>query len=571
MLSYKPVFDEFGELQYIETNLSGAHLLDSPKLNKDFAFSYEERQQFHLLGKLPFNIETLEEQSQRVYRQYLEAGTNFNKNLFLNNLHDKNEILFYRLVSDHLKEMLPIIYTPTMSDVVEKSSLELRRVRGLYLSYPERAEIDKVLDNRLSAEIDIIVITDGERILGIGDQGACGMMIPVAKLMVYCLCGGLNPYRMLPVLIDVGTNNQRLLNDPFYYGWRHPRLSGKEYDKFIDLIVTTIQRKFPKVYLHWEDFGRENARRNLERYRDKMCTFNDDMQGTGAVTLAAILAAVNVTNSSLCDQRIVMFGAGTAGVGIADQLYDALLRQGLSAQEAAARFYLIDKQGLLTEDMLDLLPFQKKYARSAEHVKEWQLNTQGKLSLYEVVKYAKPTILIGTSTQGGAFTQEAIELMASFTDRPIIFPLSNPTEKSEAIPTNLLAWTNGKALIATGSPFQDVNFNNDIITISQCNNSYVFPGIGMGVMVSKATHLSNEMIWMAAKTLSECSPTVKDLHAGLLPDINDIKYVSQRIAYAVAEQARKEGLAQVEATIDLRLKVEKCFWHPRYVPYRKAE
>lgn len=569
MLNYKPVFDEYGELQYIETSLSGQDLLYAPKLNKDFAFSYEERRTFNLLGKLPYNMESLDEQADRAYKQYLEAGSNIEKNIYLNDLHDKNETLFYHVVSQHLKEMLPVVYTPTMGDVVEILSVQYRRTRGIFLSYPERNEIEQILDNRLNPEIDLIVMTDGERILGIGDQGACGMLIPISKLIVYSLCGGVNPYRVLPIQIDVGTNNQRLLNDPMYYGWRHPRLSGKEYDDFIGLIVSTIQQKFPKVYLHWEDFGRENARRNLERYRDKMCTFNDDMQGTGAVTLAALLAAVNMSKTKLSDHQIVMFGAGTAGVGIADQLYDAMLRHNLDPKEALSRFWLIDRQGLLTDNMTDLLPFQKRYARPYEEVKNWEISKNGKLGLYEVIKNAKPTILIGTSTQGGAFTQEIVELMASYCDHPIIFPLSNPTEKAEAIPIHLLNWTNGKALIATGSPFDDVNYNGKVIPISQCNNSYVFPGLGLGVIITKAKRVTNDMIWVAAKTLSECSPAARDPYGSILPDLNDIHSVSQHIAYAVAEQARKEGQAQISDDIDLKKVVEKSFWKPHYVPFRK--
>jgi malate dehydrogenase (oxaloacetate-decarboxylating) len=569
MLSYKPVFDEYGELQYIETELTGHDLLYAPKLNKEFAFSYEERRDFNLLGKIPYTTETLDEQANRIYQQYQEAGTSIDRNVYLNELHDKNETLFYRVISDHLIEMLPIIYTPTMGDVIEKLSTHFRRTRGLYLSYPERDELDRILDNRLNPEVDLIVITDGERVLGIGDQGACGMLIPIAKLMVYTLCGGVNPYRMLPIQIDVGTNNQRLLNDPMYYGWRHPRLSGKEYDEFIDMIVTTIQKKFPKVYLHWEDFGRENARRNLERYRDKMCTFNDDMQGTGAVTLAAILAAINVSKTNFHDHRIVLFGAGTAGIGIADQLYDAMLRNGLSPHDALSHFWLVDKQGLLTDNLEDLLPFQKRFARPQGEIQNWQPNKSGKIGLYEVVKYIKPTILIGTSTQGGAFTQEIVELMASYSERPILFPLSNPTEKSEAIPINLLNWSRGKALIATGSPFDDVNYNGKIINISQCNNYYIFPGLGLGVIISKAKHVTDEMVWVAAKTLSECSPAATNPEGSILPLLSDIQSISQKIALAVAEQAWKEGVAQAPNDRDLKLVIEKSFWRPKYVPYRK--
>jgi malate dehydrogenase (oxaloacetate-decarboxylating) len=569
MVSYKPVFDEYGALQYIETGLTGHDLLCAPKLNKGFAFSHEERRTFNLLGKLPFNVETLAEQTDRIYKQYLQTGTEIEKNIYLNALYDKNEILFYRVVSDHFKEMLPIIYTPTLEEMVEKSSLQFRRTRGLYLSYPEREEIEQILDNGLSPEIDLIVITDGERVLGLGDQGACAMTVSLSKLMVYCLCGGINPYRLLPIQIDVGTNNQRLLNDPMYYGWHHPRIVGKEYDDFIDLIIHTIHKKFPKIYFHWEDLGYENARRNLERFKDKICTFNDEMQGTGAVTLAALLAAINITKTKLSDHRIVMFGAGPTGVGIADQLYDALMRDGLSPEVSRSHFWLIDKSGLLTDNMEDLLPFQRIYARSHLECNGWQPNSKGKFGLYEVVKYVKPSILIGTSNQGGAFTQGIVELMSSYTERPIIFPLSNPTEQSEAIPIHLLNWTNGKALIATGSPFDAVKYNGNTITISQCNNYSLFPGMGLGVILSKAKRLTKDMIWAAAKTLSDHSPAAQDPSGSILPDLNDLQRVSQHIAYAVAEQARMEGIAQLPEDMDIKQLVEKSFWRPQYVPYRR--
>lgn len=570
MLNYKPVFDEFGELQYIETNLTGHELLFAPKLNKEFAFSKEERHEFNLLGKLPFNVETLQEQAERVYKQFLLAGSNIDKNIYLNDLHDKNETLFYKVASDHLAEMLPIIYTPTMGEVIEQLSIEFRRARGLYLSYPERDDLDRILDNRLNPEIDLIVMTDGERILGLGDQGACGMLIPITKLMVYVLCGGVNPYRMLPIQVDVGTNNQRLLDDPMYYGWRHPRLTGKEYDDFIEQVVATINKKFPKVYLHWEDFGRENARRYLEKYRFKMCAFNDDMQGTGAVTLAAILAATEVTQTMLKDHRILIFGAGTAGLGVADQLLDTMIRQGLTSQQGCERFYLIDRQGLLTLDMHDIMPAQKRYARRPEETQHCPTNKIGQIGLYEAVKYFKPSILIGTSALGGAFTQEIVELMSSYVERPIILPLSNPTEKSEAIPHNLLVWSKGKALIATGSPFEPVRINNHVVTISQCNNAYIYPGIGQGVIISKAKLLSNEMIWVAAQTLSKWSPALKDPNGSLLPQITDIQAVSREIAYQVAKQAVEENLAQIPKDSDLKTLVEKSFWKPRYVRYRKS-
>lgn len=571
MLNYKPVFDECGKLLYIETNLVGNDLLTSSKLNKGFAFTAKEREEFGLLGKLPYTIESLEEQASRVYMQYQLAGTNIAKNIFLNDMHDNNEVLFFKLVSEHLKEMLPIIYTPTMGDVVEKLTTMFHRSRGLYLSYPDRDKLDTILDNRMNPEIDLIVMTDGERILGMGDQGVCGMMIPIAKLMVYTACGGVNPYRMLPIQLDVGTNNQRLLSDPLYYGWRHPRLEGKEYDDFIDQVVNTIQKKFPHIYLHWEDFGRDNARRNLERFRDLMCTFNDDMQGTGAVCLASVLAAVNASKSHLPDHRVIMYGAGTAGVGIADQICAAMMRTGVPADEARAHFWLIDRPGLLLKDTENLLPFQQPYARDAKEVTGWAKDIDGKYNLAEVVKHIKPTILIGTSTQGGAFTQEIVQTMAANVERPIIFPLSNPTEKAEAAPANILNWTKGKALVATGSPFADVNYGGRIYPISQCNNSYVFPGIGLGIIVSKAKRLTDNMIWMAAKTLSDFSPAIKTPGAPILPDLNDVHKISKQIALAVAQQARVDNVTGAAVNADFEKLIAQSFWTPHYVPYHKIK
>lgn len=570
MSAFRKVTNQQGEIIALETHLTGADLLNTPKLNKSSAFPNEEREQFNLLGKLPYQIETLSEQVTREYQQYAKKSTDLQKNIFLNALHETNEVLFYKLVGAHLKEMLPIIYTPTVGQAVEEFSQEFRRPRGLYLAYPDRDRIASILENRLDPEIDLIVMTDGEGILGIGDQGIGGMAIPVAKLMVYTLCGGIDPNRVLPIQIDVGTNNKKLLSNPMYLGWRHERLSGKEYDDFINIIVQAIQQKFPGVFLHWEDFGRENARRNLMRFREQLCTFNDDIQGTGAVTLAAILAAVNATKSKLVEQRIVIYGAGTAGVGIADQIFNAMVRLGLNEKEARAHFWLIDRQGLLTESSSDVISFQEPYLRSNSEIAAWGIKNSNNIGLAEVVTHVKPTILIGCSTQAGAFTEDIVKTMAKYVAQPIIFPLSNPTEKAEAVPADLLAWTDGKALIATGSPFEDVNFKGRRIRISQCNNAFVFPGIGLGVITSKARLLTNNMIWAACQALAEQSPAKLDPNAPVLPDLSEARQVCINIGIAVANKAREEGLAQIDPKIDLATKIITYCWEPKYYPYRKV-
>jgi malate dehydrogenase (oxaloacetate-decarboxylating) len=560
MSKFKQILDKEGKVLYIKTDIAGQGLLTTPKLNKGSAFTRIERQQLRLLGKLPYAVETLEQQVVRIYQQFLKKSDDLQKHIYLRNLHDTNEILFYKLVSQHLKEMLPIIYTPTVGKAVEQFSHEFRRPRGLYIAYPDREHIEEIIENRLNSEIDIIVMTDGEGVLGIGDQGIGGMDICVAKQMAYVFCGGVNPHRLLPIQIDVGTNNEKLLNDPMYLGWRHTRLVGRDYDDMIDRVVTAIQRKLPNAYLHWEDFGRENARRNLQRYHDHLCTFNDDMQGTGAVTFAALLTALKITQIPLIDQHIVIFGAGTAGTGIADQICAGMIRAGLSKEQALSRFWLVDKQGLLLDSMRDLSEFQKPYARHS---------TQS-MSLDAVVSEVKPTVLIGCSTQAGAFTEAIVKTMASKVDRPIIFPLSNPTGREEATPFSLLHWTEGRALIATGSPNAPIEFKDRSVCVSQCNNALIYPGIGLGVICSRAKRLSETMLWEACNALSNYKG-LKNRSATLLPDFEEIHQVSQHIALAVAQQARREGLSQVSDAVDFAQNIKNRFWLPQYYEYHYYE
>lgn len=548
------------EMQTIVTELNGDQLLRSSRLNKDTAFTLTEREQFNLLGKLPPRVESLTEQAERAYQQYLEQDSPLAKYIYLNDLHDRNETLFYKLVSNHLPEMMPIVYTPTVGEAIQKFSAEYRRPRGLFITYPDKDRIEEILANwePSPSTMDIIVVTDSEGILGIGDQGVGGINICVGKLAVYTLCAGINPHRVLPIVLDVGTNNELLLNDPNYLGWRHERVTGQEYDDFIDAFVTAVRKKFPWVFLHWEDFGRDTARKNLNRYYMQMCTFNDDMQGTGAVVLAALLSAIQILQQKLSAQRIVFFGAGTSATGIADQICAAMMREGLSQEEARERIYLVGRRGLITENLTNVMQFQYVYAKSRQHIQAWEITDDRHIELLEVINNARPTVLIGCSTVAGAFTEEIVKTMHKNTEHPVIFPLSNPTARSEAVPADILRWTAGKALVATGSPFAEV---------SQCNNAFVFPGIGLGVIAVKAKRLTNDMIWAGCQALTDCSPVQQGSKTLLLPGLNDIQAVSFKVAVAVAQQAIAEGLAQ--PVVDITQQVQATMWQPQYYCYKK--
>lgn len=569
MFEFNIVYDKDGHPDHLETDQTGYRILGNPKLNKGCAFTEEERNELGLMGLLPQNMETLDEQAARMYIQYSEHHTNLSKNIYLHVLHDYNETLFYKLASKHLEEMLPILYTPTVGEAVKRFSLELRKPKGLYISYNDRDRIDDILEHRLPPEVDLSVVTDGGAVLGIGDQGIGGVNISIAKLMVYSLCGGIDPHRTLPIQLDVGTNNQHLLNDPMYLGWRHERISGAEYDNFIDQFVKAITKKFPHILLHWEDVGREHARDILMRYRNDICTMNGDMQSTGVIALASVLAGIQASSVAMRDHRIVIYGAGTAGVGIADQIHDAMVRQGMSHEEAKARFYLLDKDGLLLTSH-QLLPFQQPYARTPEEIANWTLRDNNVISLFDVVKNAKPTILIGCSTATGAFNEEIVRTMQANVERPIIMPLSNPNALSEADPQDLYQWTNGKAIIATGSPFPDVRYNDLYHRIAQSNNALAFPGIGLGIVAVKAKLLSDDMLFAAATALSQCAPIAYDKTAPLLPKLSEAKMVSVQVAQAVAKQARKEGLAQ-NTQDDITALIRRTMWEPRYLPYRKRK
>ncbi len=569
MLDFKLVRDKHTGESVVETSISGKSLLTIPQLNKSTAFTREERHIFGLLGKLPHRIETLEEQVKRAYLQFSHYKTHLQQNIYLNNLHDKNQILFYKLLSQHLGEMLPLIYTPIVGTAVKRFSHEYRQPRGLYIAHSDLNSIDEILANRSNPEIDLIVVTDGERVLGIGDQGIGGIDIPVAKLMVYSLCGGIDPTRTLPIFLDVGTNNQELLNDPFYLGCQHSRINTAQYDAFIKTFVSAVHKHFPNVFLHWEDFGRNNARRILDKFQNKLCTFNDDIQGTGAVTLAALLAACEVTGITLEQHRIVVFGAGSAGIGISDQIVSAMQRNGLSAKEAYSHFWLIDRQGLLIDTDSELTNSQKPYARKGQEIADWTINANQLPSLTDTVRAIKPTILIGCSAQPGAFSQDVIEAMCLGCERPIIFPLSNPDDRCEAQPDAILRWSQGKALVATGTAFPPVKFQNRRIKIAQCNNALVFPGIGLGVLAIKASRLTESMLWAATQALSKHSPSKIDSFLPLLPSLDEAQEVAKHIAVAVAKAAIEEEVAQISPNVDIEKLIHRSFWQPRYLPFRK--
>jgi malate dehydrogenase (oxaloacetate-decarboxylating) len=562
--------DSNGEGQTLDVSLTGHALLETPLLNKGSAFTDSERRAFDLLGLLPPHISTLEEQLARRYLEYRQKANDLERYIFLRALQDRNETLFYRLLQEHIEEMLPVVYTPAVGAACQHYSTIYRRPRGLFLDYPHRADLDAMLANRPVREVDVLVVTDGERILGLGDQGIGGMGIPIGKLSLYTLCAGIHPGRTLPVTLDVGTDNPDLLDDPLYLGWRHPRVRGPEYDAFVEAFVQAVRRSLPGVLLQWEDFGRGNAHRLLTRYRDQVCSFNDDIQGTGAVALAALLAALRVTGARLTGQRVVILGAGGAGAGIADQLTAALVHEGLGETEARAQLWLVGRGGLLHTGMSGLEPFQQRYCQPLERTAGWARDASGALPLAEVVRRVRPTVLIGVCGQPGVFSEEVVHTMARQVDRPILFPLSNPTSRAEAVPADLIGWTEGRAVVATGSPFPDVCHAGRTIPVSQCNNVYIFPGVGLGVIAAGARRVSDEMFLAAARALSACSPSRTDPHGRLLPPLEEIRVVSRQIALAVGAEAQHQGLAERLPPDEWERRVDTRRWEPRYRTLRRC-
>lgn len=563
MMKKRPIYIPF----------AGPALLESPLLNKGSAFSERERQQFNLEGLLPYKIETIEEQKCRAYQQLCAFQTDIDKHIYLRNMLDTNETLYFRLVIDHLEEVMPLIYTPTVGLACQQFSKMYRRKRGLYIAYPARERVDEMLQNATKQNVKVIVVTDGERILGLGDQGIGGMGIPIGKLALYTACGGISPAYVLPVMLDVGTNNESLLNDPMYMGWKHPRITGDDYYAFVDEFIQGIKLRWPKALLQFEDFAQDHATPLLNRYRNELCCFNDDIQGTAAVTLGTLLAACAAKGEQLRDQKILFAGAGSAGTGIAEHLVRQMVDEGLTDAEAHSRIFLISKYGLLRTSSKDVFDFQKTLCIPDSVVAEWTLThskTKNIINLLDVVINAQPTVLIGVSGQPGLFTKNIIETIQSYCEYPIILPLSNPTSQAEAQPVDLLRWTSGKALIATGSPFAAVDMGSRHFEIAQCNNSYIFPGLGLGVISAKAKRVTDAMVMAASRALANTSPILKEGKGALLPSLRNIREISKIIAVAVFKQAIIDGVATPVPEELIIEKIEENFWHPEYREYRRT-
>jgi malate dehydrogenase (oxaloacetate-decarboxylating) len=555
-------------LTKLSPHLRGQSLLEIPTLNKGTAFTLPERRALGLDGLLPTVVETIEEQSARAYKAYLRKPDDLERHIYLRQLQDTNEVLFYRLLLEHIEEMLPIVYTPVVAEACQEFSHIYRRPRGLIISYPHRDNIRILLQNRPHKNVSVIVVTDGERILGIGDQGVGGLGIPIGKLSLYTLIGGVPPEQTLPIILDVGTNNQERLSDPEYLGWRHERITGDAYDDFIDRFVQAVKQELPETLLQWEDFAKAHARPILDRYRDQLVTFNDDIQGTAAVAVGAILSATRVSNRLLRDQHIVMLGAGSAGIGVADFLREALVAAGLSEAEARSRFWLVDSGGLLHSNRKDLSPEQRIYAQPSARVANFPRSAAGgNIGLGDVINQIDATILIGLSTLPGAFSEPIVREMARKCERPIILPLSNPTSKSEAVPEDLLRWTEGRALIAAGSPFASVDYNGRQIRIAQCNNVYIFPAMGLAICATHAKRVTDGMFLAAAHALAEHSPAQSDPSAPLLPLLPGLRKAAIEIAIAAAHQAQREGLVPAMSPESLRDAIVSSQWSPQYPSY----
>ncbi|MCE8020753.1 NAD-dependent malic enzyme [Halomonas sp. MCCC 1A11036] len=543
---------------------SGPSLLEMPLLNKGSAFTREERLEFNLVGLLPQNVESIEEQAERAYRQYQQCHSDLERHIHLRAIQDDNETLYYHMVMEHLEEMLPIIYTPTVGQACEEFSNIYRSHRGLFVSYPDRERMDDILRSATKDRVKVIVVTDGERILGLGDQGIGGMGIPIGKLALYTACGGISPAYTLPITLDVGTNNQALLDDPMYMGWRHPRISQDEYDAFIAEFIAAVKRRWPDVLLQFEDFAQANAVPLLERYRNELCCFNDDVQGTASVVVGTLMAACEARDETIADQRVVFVGAGSAGCGIAEQVVVAMQAEGLTEKEARRRVFMVDREGLVTSEQTWLRDFQRRLAHDPALTAEW--NGQ---DLVETLRRIEPTVLIGVCGRPGIFTEEVVRTMHAGCEKPVIMPLSNPTSQAEAVPEDVIRWTDGAALVATGSPFPPVVHDGKTYPIAQCNNAYIFPGIGLGVVASGAKRITDTMLMAASRALAREAPLVKHGKGALLPPLSQIRELSKVIAFDVAAQAQQEGVALSTDGIKLRQAIERSSWTPEYRTYRR--
>ncbi len=555
----------------IRTRLSGFDLLMNPRVNKGTAFTDAERDAFGLHGLLPPHVGTLEDQRERRKTSLDSRTSAFAKYRMMRDLQDNDETLFYSFIEHNIEELLPIVYTPTVGEGCQRFSEIWRKPRGLFLSFPHKDRIDKILANPRYDDVRCIVVSDGERILGLGDQGAGGMGIPIGKMALYTALAGIPPEHCLPILLDVGTDNETHLNDPIYIGWQHKRVRGQEYDDFVEAFVSAVEKRWPHILLQWEDFAGVNAARLLERYRNRLCTFNDDIQGTAAVTTATLLAGVYATGIPLREQTIAMFGSGSAGIGIIGMLVRAMQEEGLTEEQARKRIYAFNRYGLLVEGCQGIRPGQEPLVRKREDVAGWKLEGGDSISLLDVVRNANVTVLAGVSAQAGAFTEEIVREMARHIERPVIFPLSNPTSQSEAVPADLLKWTDGRALVGTGSPFAPVEVNGKMVRIAQVNNSYIFPGLALGILVSRARRVTDTMFMAAAKTLASLSPARANKTAALLPPMADSRKIGLVVGEAVARQAIADGVADGGGEESLKEKLLAYVWEPVYLPYERID
>lgn len=548
---------------------AGPALIETPLLNKGTAFSKVERTNFNLMGLLPPRYESIEEQVERAYLQYSSFKEAINKHIYLRNIQDSNETLFFKLLNRHIEEMMPIIYTPTVGEACERFSDIYRSNRGLFVSYTERDQMDDILRNATKRNVKVIVVTDGERILGLGDQGMGGMGIPIGKLSLYTACGGISPAYTLPITLDVGTNNEKLLNDPMYMGERHKRISQSSYDEFVDQFIVAAQKRWPGVMIQFEDFAQPNAMPLLKRYRDNVCCFNDDIQGTAAVAVGTLLAACRKKGEKLSEQNVVFVGSGSAGCGIAEQIILQMISEGLTDKQARGQVFMMDRFGLLTQGMTGLREFQEALVQDSTNLADWSIDGEY-ASLVEVMLNAKPGILIGVSGVPGLFTEEAIKAMHKGNKTPIVFPLSNPIKQIEARPEQIIEWTDGDVICASGSPFDPVQYKGKSYHIAQCNNAYIFPGIGLGVLAVKAKIISDEMLMATSVTLADSSPVVNTGDGNLLPNLKDLPELSKTIAFNVAKIAMEQGHALTISDEELRARIEKGFWLPEYRPYKRV-
>lgn len=560
--------DETGQ-KYVEVDVDGYELINNPILNKGRSFTAEERAAFRLRGIVPPAYLSLDEIVDKNYQIVLNSSDDLERHIFLRNLQDRNETLFYAVLNKYIEAIMPLVYTPTVGKACQQFAHIYRRARGVFISYPNREYMDEILEHIHFNGTEVIVVSDGERILGLGDQGAGGMGIPIGKLSLYTGCAGISPNKTLPIILDVGTDNETLLNDPLYLGWRHKRVRGQEYDDFVEKFVQAIKKRFPNVLLQWEDFAQNNALKLLNKYKDQLCTFNDDIQGTASIVVGALLSACKASGLDLAQQKIVVVGAGSAGVGISNLIVDAMVDCGVNKETAYKSFYLVDRFGLIT-DNIDSLDFQKPFSRTSSDIANWSVSDKQNISLLETVQNAKATMIIGVCAQGGIFSKDVIQALATNCGRPIVFPLSNPTEKAEANPHDVLDWTNGKAIVGTGTAFPLYDTGSEFRRIDQVNNSYIFPGLGLGVLVVKSKRVTNRMFLVAAKALAEISPARLDPHANLLPPLKEVRSVSRHIAFAVAKEAVQSGLTEYKELSDSQLNhlLDEYIWEPVYLPYR---